>query len=227
MEIFLDTANLAEIKKYYEYGIIDGVTTNPALIALEGNKDIKDTIVQICDLVNGPVSVEVISQNANGMFDEAKKLSNIHENVVVKIPAISEGFKALNLIKINNLDIKTNFTVLYTSNQALLAAKLGATYVSPFIGRLDVNSTSGNDLIHEIRVMYDNFSFRTKILAASMRTAVLVKEAALSGADVATIPSNSLEDMINNELSENALAGFIESWNKLYKGKTMLGEEVK
>ena len=226
MEIFLDTVNIDDIKKYVNLGIIDGVTTNPALMALEGKLDIKKVIIQICDLVQGPVSVEVVSQKAEGMFEEAIKLSEVHDNVVVKIPSIEEGFRALNLIKKSSKNIKTNFTVLYTANQALLAAKLGATYVSPFIGRLDINSTSGTELISEIRKIYDNYEFTTKILAASMRTAVHVKESALAGADVATVPTNSLEDMINNELSKNALKGFLESWNKEYKGKTMLDHEV-
>jgi transaldolase len=230
MEIFLDTANLDDIQKYHALGILDGVTTNPALIAREGQRDVRDVIVQICELVHGPVSVEVVSQVAEGMVDEALKLSAVHKHVVVKIPATFEGFKALHHIRRHNLEhseqVKTNFTVLYTANQALLAAKLGATYVSPFIGRLDINSTGGPELIREIRQIYDNFGFKTKILAASMRTAVLVKQAALAGSDVATIPVNTLDDMISNELSKNALKGFLDSWNEHYEGKTMLGDEV-
>jgi transaldolase len=227
MQIFLDTASMEDIKKYADLGIIDGVTTNPALMAREGKQDVKKIIISICEIIKGPVSVEVISRVDHGMFKEARELSKIHDHVVIKIPAIYEGFKALNMIKKSKEKIKTNFTILYTANQALLAAKLGATYVSPFVGRLDVNSSSGIGVIKEIRQVYDNYGYKTQILAASMRTAVLVKEAALAGADVATVPPVSLEDMMHNELSIVALNGFLTDWNRHYKGKTVLGDDVE
>jgi transaldolase len=203
-------------------------------MAKEGKQDVTKVIKEICDLVKGPVSIEVVSQIAEGMFEEAKELYPLSEHIVVKIPAIPEGFKALNMIReYNKLSggkpIKTNFTLLYTMNQALLAAKLGATYVSPFCGRLDVNTVEGAGitLIKEIRQLYDRNHYDTKILAASMRTASLVREAALAGADVATIPVSALEDMINNELSTNALVGFLLQWDKAgYEGKTMLGKTI-
>ena len=156
MKIFLDTANIEDIKKFAEMGVIDGVTTNPALIAKEG-KNFKDVVNEICSIINGPVSAEVISTTSEKMIEEARKIAKIHKNIVVKIPATIEGYKALAIVAKEG--IKTNFTIIYTSNQALIAAKLGATYVSPFVGRLDANSTSGNDLIREIVTMYKNYNY--------------------------------------------------------------------
>ena len=216
MKIFIDTANIEEIKKYSKYGIVDGVTTNPALIAKEG-KNFKEVLVEICDIIDGPISAEVVSVDAENMIKEARLINKLHKNIVVKIPSIPDGFEALNIIAKEG--IKTNFTVVYTTNQALLAAKLGATYVSPFVGRLDVNSTSGSDLISEIVCVYENFDFNTKVLAASMRNSIYVKEAALSGAHVATIPPEVLDQMMNSELSKMALEGFLEEWEKLPKKK--------
>jgi transaldolase len=216
MKIFIDTANIEEIKKYAEIGIIDGVTTNPALIAKEG-RDFKDVVVEICKIVNGPISAEVIATDTENMIIEARKLVTLHDNIVVKLPATREGYKALNVI--GKEDIKTNFTMIYTANQALLAAKLGATYVSPFVGRLDANSTNGIELIKEILLVYKNFDYSTELLAASMRNSIYVKEAALSGAHVATIPPAVLEDMMFNELTAISLSGFLENWNQLPKEK--------
>ena len=215
MKIFLDTANIEEIEIFNKYGFIDGITTNPALIAKEG-KDFKVVINQICDIIDGPISAEVVSKDVNGMI-EAKLISNIHENIIMKLPSIENGFEALKTISKNG--IKTNFTVVYTTNQALLAAKLGATYVSPFVGRLDVNSTSGTNLIHEIVKVYKNYNLKTKVLAASMRNSIYVKEAALAGAHVATIPPEVLKQMMYSELSEIALDGFLKEWEKLPKEK--------
>jgi transaldolase len=212
MKIFIDTANVEDIRKYAQYGFIDGVTTNPALIAKEG-LDIKDVLEEIVSIVDGPVSGEVVSRDAEGMIREAGILANLHPNIVVKLPAVPEGFKALKTVSKDG--IKTNFTLVYTTNQALLAAKNGATYVSPFIGRLDVNSTSGSALIYEIAQVFNNYDFNTQILAASMRTAIYVKEAALAGAHAATIPPAVLDDMINCELSNNALDGFLADWDKM------------
>ena len=216
MEIFIDTANIDEIKKYSKFGIVDGVTTNPALIAKEG-KNFNDVLEEICDIIDGPISAEVVSTDAKNMIKEGKLISKLHNNIVVKLPSIPEGFEALSVL--SKEGIKTNFTVVYTSNQALLAAKLGATYVSPFIGRLDVNSTSGPDLINEIVCIYENYNFDTKVLAASMRNSIYVKEAALAGAHVATIPPEVLDQMMNSELSEIALEGFLDEWEKLPKEK--------
>ncbi len=216
MKIFLDTANIEDIKKFAQMGVIDGVTTNPALIAKEG-KNFKEVVNEICSIIDGPVSAEVISTNAQQMIEEARKIAKIHKNIVVKIPATIEGYKALSVVAKEG--IKTNFTIIYTSNQALIAAKLGATYVSPFVGRLDANSTSGNELIREIVTMYKNYNFETKILAASMRNVIYVKETALAGADVATIPPEVLEQMMNNELTNVSLDGFLKQWYELDEEK--------
>ena len=215
MEIFIDTANLDDIRKYADYGIIDGVTTNPALIAKEG-QNFLEVIEEICAIVDGPVSVEVVGNTSKEMINEARRISKLHKNIVVKIPASLEGFKAL---KVLGQEIRTNFTIVYSSNQALLAAKLNATYVSPFVGRLDVNSTNGTNLINEIVKIYQNYNFQTKILAASMRNSVYVKEAALSGAHVATIPPEVIELMMFNELTELSVDGFLKAWNELPQNK--------
>jgi len=212
MQLFIDTANIEEIKKYAEIGIIDGVTTNPALVAKEG-RNFKKVVMEICDIVDGPVSAEVISLDAANMIEEARQIAKLHNNIVVKIPATIEGYKALNVVAQEG--IKTNFTIIYTANQALTAAKLGATYVSPFIGRLDVTSTDGSALVDEIVLMYENYDFDTKVLAASMRNAIYVKNAALSGAHVATVPPDVLHDMMFSELTEISLKGFLAEWDKL------------
>lgn len=212
MKIFIDTANIEDIIKFNKLKFIDGVTTNPALIAKEG-RDFSEVVAEICAIVDGPISAEVISKDAEKMVDEARKIARIHKNIVVKIPATLEGYKALSEISAEG--IKTNFTIIYTANQALLAAKLGATYVSPFVGRLDANSTSGTDLIKEIATIYKNYGFDTQILAASMRNSIYVKEAALAGADIATIPPEILEQMMFSELTEVSLDGFLSQWDTL------------
>lgn len=212
MKIFLDTANVDEIKKYAQMGIIDGVTTNPALVAKEG-RDFKSVVDEICKIVDGPISAEVVSLDVRGMIREARLLSKIHKNIVIKIPAIPAGFETLNTI--SKEGIKTNFTIVYTANQALIAAKLGATYVSPFIGRLDASSTSGTDLIKEIIQIYRNYDFTTEILAASMRNIIYVKEAAIAGAHIATIPPDVLSQMMVSELTELALKDFLAQWENL------------
>ncbi len=216
MKIFLDTANIEEIKKYAKIGIIDGVTTNPALIARE-RESFKGVIEEICSLVDGPISVEVISKESEGMIREARELSKIHRNIVIKIPSTWEGIRATKILSREN--IKTNVTIIYKANQALLAAKAGATYVSPFIGRLDTTSTSGIELIREIATIYGNYGFETQILAASMRNEIYVKMAALSGAHVATIPPEVLDQMMRSELTELGLEGFLNEWRKLPKEK--------
>ena len=216
MEIFIDTANIEEIKKYAKIGVIDGVTTNPALVAREG-LDFGEVVREICDIIDGPVSAEVISKDAEGMIKEARLVSTMHKNIVVKIPSTVAGFEALNIVAKEG--IKINFTIVYTATQAMAAAKLGATYVSPFIGRLDITSTGGSELIDEIVTIYNNYNFNTKILAASMRNAVYVKKAAISGAHVATIPPDVIHDMLYSELSEVSLDGFLEEWKKLPEEK--------
>lgn len=212
MEIFLDTADVEEIKKYARMGIIEGVTTNPALIAKEG-RDFKEVVEEICSIVDGPISAEVISTDVEGMIKEARILAKLHKNIVVKIPIIPEGLEAV--ATISKEGINTNVTLMYTANQALLAAKVGATYVSPFIGRLDATSTSGTDLIKEIVTIYRNYNFETKVLAASMRTPIYVKEAALAGADVATIPPEVLDQMMRSELTNVTLKDFLDKWEKM------------
>jgi len=216
VKIFIDTANVEDVDRFSRYGIIDGVTTNPALIARQG-LDFCDVVKDICRIVDGPVSAEVVSESGDTMIKEAVEISRLHPNVVVKLPATPDGFYALRQVTL--LGIKTNFTIVYTANQALLAAKLGATYVSPFVGRLDANSTSGCDLVREIRKIYDNFGFKTQILAASMRNAIYVKEAALAGADVATIPPEVIDAMMKNELTELSLKGFLAEWDRLPREK--------
>lgn len=212
MKIFIDTANIDDVVKFSRYGIIDGVTTNPALIARQG-RNFRDVVIGMCNIIDGPISAEVVSESASSMIEEAVQIANLHPNVVVKIPATADGFHALN--EVAKLGIKTNLTIVYSANQALIAAKLGATYVSPFIGRLDVNSTNGIELIREIRQIYDNYSFKTQILAASMRNSIYVKEAALAGADVATIPPDVIDAMMSNELTDISLRGFLSEWNQL------------
>ena len=212
MKIFIDTADIGQIRKYAKLGFIDGVTTNPALLAKEG-RNFLDVVNEIIEIVDGPISGEVVSTDVDGMVKEAKSLAKIHDNIVVKLPSIPSGFEALK--KISSEGIKTNFTVVYTSNQALLAAKNGATYVSPFVGRLDAHAGVGSDLILEIATIFKNYKFDTKILAASMRNSLYVKKAAIAGADIATIPPNVIDDMMNSELSEVALKGFLEEWDTL------------
>lgn len=215
MHFFIDTANIEEIKKYARMGIIQGVTTNPALIAKDCKEctDLKGVIKEICSIVNGPISAEVISTDAKGMVKEARILSKLHKNIVVKIPAIPDGFAATDVL--SKEGVKTNVTILYTANQALVAAKAGATYVSPFIGRLDATSTDGVGLIDEIVKIYKNYGYKTKIIAASMRNPIYVKKAALSGADIATIPPDVLNQMMRSELTELGLKGFLDEWAKM------------
>ena len=192
MKFFIDTANLEQIKEAAELGVLDGVTTNPSLMAKEGitgEKNILDHYVSICNIVDGPVSAEVISTDFNGMVKEGERLAELHENIVVKVPMIRDGVKALKYF--SEKGIATNCTLVFSAGQALLAAKAGATFVSPFIGRLDDISTDGMDLIHQIRLIYDNYFFETQILAASVRHTMHVIQCAEAGADVMTGPLSS------------------------------------
>ena len=216
MKFFIDTANIEEIKKANELGVIDGVTTNPSLMAKEGKDPIK-VLKDICNVVNGPVSAEVIGTTAEVMIKEAKALSKIHKNIVVKIPMIEEGLKAVK--KLSALKIKTNVTLVFSSTQALLAAKAGATYVSPFVGRLDDISHFGMGIVGEIVDIYDNYMFETEVIVASIRNPLHVVEAARMGADIATIPYSVITQLIKHPLTDIGLAKFLKDWEKVPKKK--------
>lgn len=216
MKFFIDTANLGQIKKAQDLGVLDGVTTNPSLMAKEGitGKDnIKAHYKAICDIVQGDVSAEVLSTDYNGILSEAQELVKIDEKIVVKVPMISDGIKAIKELTING--IKTNCTLIFSAGQALLAAKAGATYVSPFLGRLDDISTDGLGLIEEIRLIYDNFGFQTEILAASIRSPMHIVNCAKLGADVITAPLDAITALLNHPLTDIGLAKFIEDSKKL------------
>ncbi|MDR5590792.1 fructose-6-phosphate aldolase [Christiangramia sp. SM2212] len=215
MKFFIDTANLDQIKEAQELGVLDGVTTNPSLMAKEGITG-KDNIFKhykkICDLVEGDVSAEVISTDFEGMVREGEELAELHEQIVVKIPMIKEGVKALKYF--SDKGIRTNCTLVFSAGQALLAAKAGATYVSPFIGRLDDISTDGLNLIAEIRLIYDNYGFETEILAASVRHTMHVLECAKIGADVMTGPLSSIEGLLKHPLTDIGLEKFLADYKK-------------
>ena len=212
MKIFIDVANVKVIKKFSKMGIIDGVTTNPTLIAKEGT-NFNDLVNEIVKIVNGPVSVEVISLDVEGMVTEAKQLSRIAPNVVIKIPMTFEGLKATKIL--SGEGIKTNVTLVFSANQALLAAKAGATYVSPFIGRLDDHGHVGMDVVREILEIYKNYSFKTEVIVASIRHPIHVIEAAKAGAHVATIPPDVLEKMFKHPLTDEGIQRFLEDWKKV------------
>ncbi|PTE20495.1 fructose-6-phosphate aldolase [Cereibacter changlensis JA139] len=209
MKFFVDTAVVSEIRDLHEYGLLDGVTTNPSLIAKSG-RDFKEVIAEICAFVDGPVSAEVASIDYDGMVAEGEHLAKIAPNVVVKLPLTLAGLKACRHFTLNG--IKTNVTLCFSANQALLAAKAGATYISPFIGRLDDINIDGMELIRDIRQIYDNYAFETQILAASIRTANHVREAALAGADVATIPAGVIKGLANHVLTDKGLDQFAKDW---------------
>ncbi len=214
MEFFIDTGDLNEIKTAYSWGFVDGVTTNPSLVAKTG-KSQKDLIREIAEIVDGPISAEVIALDAPGMIKEGEELAKIHKNVVIKLPMTKDGMIACKHFSKNN--IKTNVTLIFSANQALLAAKNGATYVSPFVGRLDDVGQTGMDLIQEIRVIFNNFNFETKILAASLRHSQHVKEAAMVGSDVATLPYKVIEGLFNHPLTKNGLDQFMADHAKSQK----------
>ncbi len=215
MKFFIDTANLDEIKEAASLGILDGVTTNPSLMAkvgISGREQILEHYKKICEIVPGDVSAEVISTDFNGMIQEAEELASLAPNIVVKIPMIKEGLKAIKYL--NEKGIKTNCTLIFSPGQALLAAKAGATYVSPFIGRLDDISTDGMQLIADIRLIFDNYGFPTEILAASIRHPMHIIESARIGADVVTTPLKPLLALLNHPLTDKGLAKFLEDYNK-------------
>jgi len=216
MKIFIDTANLDQIKEINSWGILDGVTTNPTLVAKEGC-DFEARVRDICQVVDGPISAEAVSMEADGMIKEARQLSKIHKNIIVKIPMTSEGLKAVKVL--SKEDIKTNVTLVFSPNQALLAAKAGATYVSPFVGRLDDISHDGMALVRDIVTIFRNYGFKTQVIAASMRHPVHVTEAALAGAHVATIPYDVLKKMLKHNLTDEGIQKFLKDWEKVPKKK--------
>ncbi|MFL2587745.1 MAG: fructose-6-phosphate aldolase [Flavobacteriaceae bacterium] len=215
MKFFIDTANLDQIKEAQDLGVLDGVTTNPSLMAKEGitgGENILKHYMDICEAVDGDVSAEVISVDFEGMIKEGEELASLHSQIVVKIPMIKDGIKALKYFSDKN--IKTNCTLVFSAGQALLAAKAGATYVSPFIGRLDDISTDGLGLIDEIRLIYDNYSFETEILAASIRHTMHVVDCAKVGADVMTGPLSSIVGLLKHPLTDIGLEKFLKDYKK-------------
>lgn len=217
MKFFIDTADLNEIREANEMGVLDGVTTNPSLMRKAGGSNFHEHIRKICDIVDGDVSAEVISTDYAGMMAEAKELAKIHENVVIKIPLIADGIKAIRAL--SDKGIKTNCTLCFSPTQALVAAKAGATYISPFVGRLDDISTSGMDLIDQIVTIYANYGYETQVLVASIRHPMHVAEAALMGADVATIPFSVISQLIKHPLTDSGLEKFLSDW-KAYEAST-------
>jgi transaldolase len=215
MKFFIDTANAGEIRKAYEMGVIDGVTTNPTLISKE-NKDFESLIHEICEIIQGlPISLEVLSLKSEGMIEEARKLTKMGENIVVKIPMTIEGLKAIKVLVSEG--IKTNTTLVFSPTQALLAAKAGTTYVSPFIGRLDDISERGMDLIEQIVTIFNNYGFESEVIVASIRHPIHVLEAALIGADVATIPYKVIEQLVQHPLTDIGIEKFLADWKKVPK----------
>ena len=214
MKFFIDTANIDEIKKAWELGVIDGVTTNPSLMAKEG-RDPVQILKSICSIVKGPVNGEVVGITADEMLREAKALAKIHKNIVVKIPMIEEGLKAVK--KLSSMGIKTNVTLIFSANQALLAAKAGATYVSPFVGRLDDISHQGMDVVADIMEIYENYLFETEVIVASVRNTLHVLEAARMGAHIATIPYAVISQLAKHPLTDAGLAKFLKDWEKVPK----------
>ena len=214
MKIFIDSANIKDIKEAMGLGVVDGVTTNPTLISKE-NRPATDLLREICALVSGPVSAEVLSLDASGMVSEARQLSKIAKNVVIKIPLIKEGLKAIKTL--SQEAIKTNATLCFSPSQALLVAKAGADYVSPFVGRLDDISEVGMDLIRDIKTIYKNYNFSTQIIVASVRNPLHVVDAAFLGADVATVPFAVVEQLIKHPLTDVGIQRFLEDYKKIPK----------
>ena len=211
MKFFIDTANVDEIKKASELGMVDGVTTNPSLVSKEG-REFNGLIKEICDIVDGPVSAEVVSVDADGMVREAKDLAKLADNIVVKIPLIEEGLKAVKILAQEG--IKTNVTLCFSPIQALMAAKAGAAYISPFVGRLDDISHRGMELVDEILTIYDNYGFETEVIVASIRNPIHVLDAALMGADIATIPYKVIQQLAKHPLTDIGLEKFLADWEK-------------
>ncbi len=214
MKFFIDTADVKEIREAHALGLVDGVTTNPSLIAKSGRK-LKDVIKEIVSIVDGPISAEVISLDAPGMIKEGKELAKIHKNIVVKLPMTPEGLKACKAL--TDKGIKTNVTLIFTPMQALLAAKAGATYVSPFVGRLDDISQDGMGIIEDIRTIFDNYGYMAEIIVASVRNPIHVLDSALIGADVATIPYSVMIQLAKHPLTDAGIDKFLKDWESVPK----------
>ncbi len=212
MKIFIDTANLKEIREAASFGILDGVTTNPSLIYKEGHKDIPKFFEEVCKIVPGPVSAEVVSKDCTGILKEGRELAKIAPNITIKVPCIIEGFKAIKAF--SSEGVKTNATLCFSPSQAVFAAKAGASFVSPFIGRLDDISQNGMDLIEQIVRIYDNYGYKTEVLVASIRHPMHFVEACLIGADICTIPFKVIELLVKHPLTDVGLEKFISDWNK-------------
>lgn len=212
MKFFIDTANLDEIKEANELGLIDGVTTNPSLVAKEGDVDFKEHIAKICSMVKGDISAEVTSLDTEGMLLEGRELAKIADNVVIKVPLTLDGLKACRTFRAEGT--KVNVTLCFSAAQALLAAKAGASYISPFIGRLDDIAQDGMQLIRDIVQIYDNYGFETEVLAASIRHPMHIVDCALAGADVATIPFKVIQQLVKHPLTDKGLESFLADWKK-------------
>jgi transaldolase len=214
MKFFIDTADVNEIREAESLGILDGVTTNPTLVSRTG-RPFKETIEEICTIVKGPVSAEVVSTDTEGIIKEGRELAKIADNIVVKVPLIKDGLKAVKAL--TSEGIKVNVTLCFSSNQALLAAKAGGTYVSPFVGRLDDKGHTGMEVVDEIRTIYDNYGFETQIIVASIRNPLHVRDAALMGADIATIPFAVFNNIVKHPLTDAGLKSFLADWEKVPK----------
>jgi len=214
MKFFIDTANTKEIREAWELGVIDGVTTNPSLISKE-KRNAVELLREVCEIVDGPVSAEVVALDAEGMVKEAQELAKIHKNIVVKIPMTKDGLKAVK--KLSQLQIRTNVTLIFSPNQALLAAKAGATFVSPFVGRLDDITHYGMDLVGQILEIYDNYAFDTEVIVASIRNPLHVLDAARMGAHIATIPFSVIEQLSRHPLTDIGIEKFLKDWEKVPK----------
>lgn len=213
MKIFIDTANLNEIKEAADMGILDGVTTNPSLVSKEGHKDFRSMLEKICAIVDGDISAEVVSVTCDAMLKEGRELAKIHKNIVVKVPLIKEGLKAVKIF--SGEGIRTNVTLCFSASQALLAAKAGAYIISPFVGRLDDISQNGMELIQQIVQIYGNYNFQTQVLVASVRHPIHFVDSALIGADIATMPFKVIEQLAKHPLTDNGLSTFLKDWEKL------------
>ncbi len=213
MKIFIDTANLDEIKQAADMGILDGVTTNPSLVSKEGHKDFRSMLEKIVEMVDGDISAEVVSVTCDEMVKEGRELAKIHKNIVVKVPLIAEGLKAVKIFSAEG--IKTNVTLCFSPSQALLAAKAGAYIISPFVGRLDDISQNGMELISQIIQIYDNYGYPTQVLVASVRHPIHFVESAMMGADIATMPFKVIEQLVKHPLTDIGLNKFLDDWKKL------------
>ncbi|MBV6479927.1 MAG: Transaldolase [Ignavibacteria bacterium] len=213
MKIFIDTANLNEIREAADMGVLDGVTTNPSLVSKEGHKDFRSMLEKICAIVDGDISAEVVSTKCDDIVKEGRELSKIHKNIVVKVPLIGEGLKAVKIFAAEG--IKTNVTLCFSPTQALLAAKAGAYIISPFVGRLDDISQNGMELIQQIIQIYGNYNYKTQVLVASVRHPIHVVDSALMGADIATMPFKVIEQLVKHPLTDIGLEKFLSDWKKL------------